>query len=205
MSQYVIFAAGATPPGVTNIEFIAGNDAVAVGPDPATHIFHLLGDTTKNISVTNTAPFTDTITIGDATAGANAGAASLGVASFNSAGFNVTSGFVSLNPSIIGTWIDESTTFTPIAGNGYFVTGNATAVLPVATQGNTISFIVDGAVTLTITGNTGQFIQLGAAKSVSAGTAVNAAATTGCTITLVFRASDSVWIALSSEGTWTIT
>jgi hypothetical protein len=103
-------------------------------------------------------------------------------------------------------WTDESTTFSPAVGNGYFVTGNATATLPASpSQGNTIAFTVDGSVTLTITGNTGQAIQIGSAKSASAGTAVNAAATTGCSVTLVYRASDAVWFATSVIGTFTVT
>lgn len=102
------------------------------------------------------------------------------------------------------TWLDESTSFAAAVSTGYFVIGNATATLPAApVQGNMIPFVVDGAFTLTITANTGQKIKLGAALSASAGTAVNNA--TGDSVTLVFRASDSTWIATSIIGTWTVT
>jgi hypothetical protein len=103
-------------------------------------------------------------------------------------------------------WTDETTTFSPAAGNGYFVTGAATATLPGSpAQGNTIAFFVDGAVTLTITANTGQTIQVGSQVSASAGTCVNAATTTGCTITLVYRSADTKWCSTAILGTWTLT
>jgi hypothetical protein len=103
-------------------------------------------------------------------------------------------------------WTDETTTFSPAAGNGYFVTGNATATLPASpSQGNTISFVTVGAITLTITGNTGQIIQVGSAASAAAGTCVNAATTSGCEVTLVYRTSNTTWYASSVIGTWTVT
>lgn len=104
-------------------------------------------------------------------------------------------------------WTDEATSFAVVAGNGYFVTGAATATLPSgAAQGNTVEFVVDGGVALTITANTGQYIQVGTAKSASAGTCVNAASTTGCSIKLVYRASDDIWFSVGGpQGTWTIT
>jgi hypothetical protein len=104
-------------------------------------------------------------------------------------------------------WTDETTTFSPAAGNGYFVTGNATATLPASpSQGNTIAFCVDsGSAILTITANTGQYIQVGKAKSASAGTC--ASNFNGDSITLVYRASDSIWFAAfgAAQGTWTVT
>ena len=128
-------------------------------------------------------------------------------------GWVLTSGGASANPSYAAIpftqlpWTDESTTFSPAAGNGYFVTGAATATLPASpAQGNTISFCVDGSVLLTITANTGQTIQVGSAKSASAGTCVNAASTTGDSITLVYRSSDANWFAVPApQGTWTVT
>lgn len=126
----------------------------------------------------------------------------------------LTSGGASANPSYQAIpytklpWTDETTTFSPAAGNGYFVTGNATAVLPASpAQGDTIAFCVDGAITLTITGNTGQVIQVGTAISAAAGTCVNAATTTGCSITLVYRLSDTKWFSAfgGPQGTWTVT
>ncbi len=127
-------------------------------------------------------------------------------------GWVLTSGGASTYPAYAAIpftqmpWTDEATSFSPVAGNGYFVTGAATATLPGSpSQGNTVSFIVDGAVALTITANTGQYIQIGSAKSASAGTAVNAASVTGCSVTLVYRASDDIWFATSVIGTFTVT
>ena len=54
-------------PMMPNIEFIQGNDSVPVGPDPVTHIFTLIGNTTQGVSITNTAPYTDTVTVASAT------------------------------------------------------------------------------------------------------------------------------------------
>lgn len=66
MSQQQFNGQGSIP-GTPNIEFLEGNDSVPVGPDPATHILNLLGNTTQGVSVTNTAPFTETITVATST------------------------------------------------------------------------------------------------------------------------------------------
>lgn len=116
--------------------------------------------------------------------------------------------FVSTAPggtSVI-TWSDKAVSFNAAAGNGYFVTAAATATLPASpTQGQTISFIADSATpsVITIQANTGQFIRLSTSLSASAGTAVNVAR--GDAITLVYRASDTTWIANADIGSWTIT
>lgn len=157
-------------------------------------------------SVTGTLPIVVTPASPNPNVSVNLATTSLvGVASFDPADFTVSgAGEVSTiaKPEV---WLDEATSFSAVAGDGYFVTGTATASLPVATQGNTIKFIVDGANLLTIQANTGQKIQLGTAISATAGTAVNTGAVTGSTITLVFRAADSIWFGLSSVGTWGIT
>lgn len=103
------------------------------------------------------------------------------------------------------TWSDQPTDFAAIAGNGYFVTGGATATLPASPiQGNTISFVVDTASQLTITANTGQKIRIGKVISALAGIAQNNSQ--GDAITLVYRASDAVWFSLPGpQGTWSIT
>lgn len=102
------------------------------------------------------------------------------------------------------TYTDEATSFAVVANNGYFVTGAATATLPASpAQGNIANFVIDASVALTITANTGQKIRLGAAVSASAGTCVSS--TQGNSISLVYRVSDTTWLALSSIGTWTIT
>lgn len=123
------------------------------------------------------------------------------------AGISVTNGHNSITIAATGSemvFTDESTSFSAAAGNGYFVTGAATATLPASpSQGNTICFIVDGAVTLTVTANTGQVIRVGSAVSASAGTVVNNAR--GDALTLVYRASDTAWISRATQGTWTVT
>lgn len=103
------------------------------------------------------------------------------------------------------TWSDKSTTFSVASFNGYFVTGSATATLPASpSQGDPVSFISDaGSITLTVTGNTGQTIRIGSAVSASAGTAVSTIR--GDAVTLIYRASDTSWIAQSSVGTWSVT
>lgn len=51
-----------------DIEFLQGNDAVSVGPDPTTHILFLQGDNTQGVDVTgNAGTNTETITAFDAT------------------------------------------------------------------------------------------------------------------------------------------
>jgi hypothetical protein len=102
-------------------------------------------------------------------------------------------------------WSDKATSFAAVSGNGYFITGTATATLPASpSEGNTISFIVDTTNILTIQANTGQIIRIGTAVSASAGTATNNAR--GDSVTLVFRSSNSAWISLGApQGTWTVT
>src|SRR5208337_1143213 len=101
-------------------------------------------------------------------------------------------------------WIDEAVSFNALVNTGYFVTAIATATLPAApAQGDTIVFSVDTASILTITANAGQVIRIGAAVSAAAGTAANNAR--GDSVTLVYRASDTTWIASAVIGTWTVT
>jgi len=88
MSQVQNFSSGGAP-GTPNIEFVVGNDAVPVGPNPATHAIDIIGDSTKGVSVLNTAPFTEKVSVAFATT------ASPGVASFNPADFTVAAGVVS--------------------------------------------------------------------------------------------------------------
>lgn len=122
-------------------------------------------------------------------------------------GISITNGANSITIASTGSsmaWTDESTSFSAAAGNGYFVTGTATATLPASpSQGNVISFIVDTANVLTIQANTGQVIRIGAAASASAGTAASTAI--GSSVTLIYRASDTTWLAREVIGTWTVT
>lgn len=99
------------------------------------------------------------------------------------------------------TWADKSTDFSAAASKGYFISGSCIATLPGApSNGDTISFFVDGAFTVTITANTGQTIQISSNVSSSAGTQVNTA--TGDACTLVYRATDTKWCATSFVGAW---
>ncbi len=102
-------------------------------------------------------------------------------------------------------WTGENSSFAAASNNGYFVTANATGTLPAApAQGDTISFAVDnGTAILTIQANTGQIVRSGKTVSASAGTCVSNF--NGDSITLVYRTSDSCWLATSILGTWAIT
>ena len=102
------------------------------------------------------------------------------------------------------TWTDEAVSFPAVANNAYFVSAIATATLPGSpTQGQTISFTVDTTAILTIQANTGQIIRIGKAVSATAGTADSNFQ--GDSVTLVYRTSDTAWIAESVLGTWTVT
>jgi len=103
------------------------------------------------------------------------------------------------------TWTDEAAPFTAVAENGYFSTAAVTATLPATpAQGATIYFAVDAATgALTITGAAGQKIRLGNVVSAAAGTCVSTAQ--GDSLTLVYRTSDTTWIATSVIGNWTLT
>jgi len=101
-------------------------------------------------------------------------------------------------------WTDKAASFAAAAGNGYFISAIATATLPGSpSQGNIIAFAVDNAAALTIQANTGQIIRIGKAVSAAAGTAVNNFI--GDSVTLVYRTSDTAWIATDVIGTWTVT
>lgn len=103
-------------------------------------------------------------------------------------------------------WTDEASLFTAVSNNGYFCTGTFVATMPASpAQGDVVAFIVDGSVGVTITGNTGQKLQIGSNVSASAGTALNAATTAGCSVTFIYRASDTTWISQAVIGTWTVT
>lgn len=124
------------------------------------------------------------------------------------AGANITitngAGTITIAASGAITWADQTGSFTPAATHGYFITGTSTATLPAApSAGDTIYFILDTTNILTITANTGQFIRLGTTISASAGTCVSNSR--GDAITLVYRSTDTTWLALNSVGTWTVT
>lgn len=99
MSQIQTFTGGSAP-GTPNIEFVAGNGGVPIGPNPATFVINIIGDTAQGVTVDpGVAPYTEIVSVQDATAAATVLLALKGVSSYNSADFTVTSGFVSLvNP-----------------------------------------------------------------------------------------------------------
>ena len=129
--------------------------------------------------------------------------AGTGIALTNASGVsgNTT---IATTSTLIGAWTDEATSFSPVKGNGYFITGNASCTMPVGAQGDTIAFNIDSnSAILTLTGNTGQVFAVGKATSASAGTCVSNF--NGDSLVLVFRNSDSSWRSISTQGTWTIT
>jgi|SRR5271170_800109 len=105
--------------------------------------------------------------------------------------------------STIVAWTDEAISFAAVANNGYFVTAAATATLPASpSQGNTVEIVADTATGVVITANTGQKIRLSTTLSAAAGSATNSAI--GDSLTLVYRAADTTWYAISSIGNWTV-
>jgi len=109
MSQQQTFNQDGTP-GAPNINFISGNDAVAVGPNPATHVINVLGSTVVNgtnaipVYVKNTAAFTDTVQVQVAKASASSDINNSGLSSFSSGDFSVdANGFVTLADKYAGT------------------------------------------------------------------------------------------------------
>lgn len=124
------------------------------------------------------------------------------------AGISITNAANSITIAAIGagfTWQDQGVSLNPaLAENGYFVTAAITITLPAApTIGTTISFIVDTTSALTIKATGTQTIRLGNVVSAAAGTAVSTRQ--GDSIELVYRSTDTSWIALCSNGSWSIT
>lgn len=136
---------------------------------------------------------------------ASTDATKIGLCNFNSAQFTVdTNGFVtSLGAGFV--WTDVSGAQAAAVNHGYFITGTCTSTLPASpSQGDTIKYIVDHASQLlTITGNTGQIIRLGNTSTAAAGTAISTLQ--GDAIELIYRSSDTTWLALSSIGQWNLT
>lgn len=97
MSQMYLADSGSLPT-IPNIQFIEGNDSVAVPPDPGTHILYLIGDSAQGVTLSgNAGTYTETITV------QNASTSVKGVASYNSNDFSVSSGVVSLKNSVHNT------------------------------------------------------------------------------------------------------
>jgi len=101
-------------------------------------------------------------------------------------------------------WSEVSGVFSSVGNHGYFITNTASTTLPASpSEGTTIKFSVDTTNFLTITANTGQIIRLNATATVSGGTVANVAQ--GSSIELVYKSTGSVWMAVSTNGNWTLT
>lgn len=105
--------------------------------------------------------------------------------------------------------VPKTTAYTVVVaeGNGIYTNEGATAsvafTLPSAAAGmGPFTFIVQDADGLSVVASTGDTIRLNTSVSATAGNA--ACATIGCVIT-ISAANATEWIAISHEGTWTIT
>lgn len=68
MSQLYIKSTGGSSPTGDSVQFVRGNDGIAVPPNPATFVWNLLGNTTQGVSVSGVAgTYTSTVTVADAT------------------------------------------------------------------------------------------------------------------------------------------
>ena len=99
-------------------------------------------------------------------------------------------------------WTDVSGAFVSVVGNGYFITGASTTTLPAAIQGDTIEYILDTASALVITAGAGQKIRISSTISSVGGTA--SSTSIGCTVELIFRASDQTYISGDNNGSWVL-
>ena len=98
-------------------------------------------------------------------------------------------------------WTDEATSFTAVVNNGYFATAALTATLPSApTQGQVVDIAVDSSGTVIIQAASGQVIRLGNSTSSTAGTATSTAI--GSSLQMVYRASNSEWFVIATQGSW---
>lgn len=100
------------------------------------------------------------------------------------------------------TWSDQSISFAALPQNGYFCTAALTVSMPTAglVTGSTIIIYVDTASPVVLQAGAGQFIEISQTLSTVAGTATSTAQ--GNIVTLVYRASDTTWHAISSAGTF---
>lgn len=88
-----------------------------------------------------------------------------------------------------------------LSDTGSFATGAITLTTPaIPLQGELLQFCCTTASALVVTAAGAQKIRIGSLVSSAGGTATSTAI--GDSITLRFRASDSIWYATSSIGTW---
>lgn len=102
------------------------------------------------------------------------------------------------------TWSDQNVSFAAQVQNGYFCTAALTVTLPTASlvTGSTIIIYVDTVSSVILQAGAGQQIEISQTLSSVAGTATSTAQ--GNIVTLVYRASDTTWHAISSAGSFTL-
>lgn len=167
MSQQQWFVGSGNPPASPNVQFIQGDDAVPVGPNPTTHVINVLGDATKGVSTSNTAPYTETITVAFATT------STPGVASFDPNDFSVVNGLVSLAGVEGFKWNVVTSAMNPITimeDNGYICNGGtpiAFVLPPTPTIGRGFT-IISNQTTFSITENVLQQMFVGTKSSTAA-------------------------------------
>lgn len=100
-------------------------------------------------------------------------------------------------------WSEQGAPTTIVGNTGSLVTAAITLTLPATpVVGETCSFILDHAGPLVIQSNAGQRIRFGTVQSAVAGTATSSAY--GDSIELVYRGTNSTWLATTAIGTWNI-
>lgn len=101
-------------------------------------------------------------------------------------------------------WSDQAVSFAASPQNGYFCTAALTVTLPTAglVTGSTIIIYVDTASPVVLQSGAGQQIEISQTVSTVSGTATSTAQ--GNIVTLVYRASDTTWHAISSAGSFTL-
>ncbi len=193
--------------GSTVGKTITGNSGGALNPTAGNwNIFGASTAAGTSPVTTSGSGSTLTINVQKSQAISSTDATKVGLANFNSADFSVdANGFVSI---ITGgfKWNDVSGAFSPLAQNGYFITGTANGTLPASpSQGDTIKFFVDHASQLlTITAAGTQIIRLATQVSSAGGTTVSTQQ--GDSVELVYRSSDTCWCAVAGfSGGWNFT
>lgn len=101
-------------------------------------------------------------------------------------------------------WSDQAVSFAAQKQNGYFCTAALTVTLPTAglVTGSTIIIYVDTSSAVVLQAGAGQSIEISQTLSTVAGTATSTAQ--GNIVTLVYRASDTTFHAISSAGSFTL-
>ena len=111
-------------------------------------------------------------------------------------------GVTALTP-LITSWTDEAISFNAASGNGYFCSAALTATLPSSpSQGDMVSIAADTSGTVVVQASTGQTIRISSVSSSSGGTATSGVA--GSSLQLVYRAANSEWFSIATEGNWTL-